>query len=171
MLRRLFMGWRGRLVVAMVVALGLAGAALAYYTSTGSGSGGAQVGDAQALLISSDVAPGTALFPGGSGDVTVRVENPNTFKIHINQIALDTARGEGNSGFDASPAGCNLTSVPPALTFSTQDNGANGWDVDPKVGSTNGFREFDFANSVHMNVNAVNACQGATFTVYLTVGP
>ena len=163
-MRRVFRGRRGKLVAALVVVLACAGGALAYFTSTGSGSGTGTVGSASPVTITAGVAPTQALFPGGSGDVTVHIVNPNGIPVHIGTLSLNTSEGTGSSGFDASsPSGCNLTGLPPALTFTTQ---TTGWTV-----PASGFLNLDLLGSISMSAAASNACQGATFTVYLQAGP
>ena len=158
-MRRVFSGRRGRLVAALVVVLACAGGALAYFASTGSGSGSATVGSASPVTITAGVAPTQALFPGGSGDVTVHIVNPNGIPVHIGTLSLNTSEGTGSSGFDASPAGCNLGS----LSFPTL---ATGWTV-----PASSFLDLDLLGSINMSVAATNACQGATFTVHLQAGP
>jgi hypothetical protein len=158
---------RWRIAVVTAAALVVAGGALAYWTSAGSGSAQATVANPDPLTITAGATPSTPLFPGGSGDVTAHVENPNPFRVHFSALSLDTTQGEGNSGFDASPSGCNLSS----LAFTTQTNGGAGWFVPKKVGATNGTLDLDLANAVHMSSAASNACQGATFTVYLSPNP
>jgi hypothetical protein len=156
-------------VAAVVVALVGAGGALAYFTTTGSGTASGSVGEAQAVTISAGASPSTVLFPGTDGDVTVHISNPNTIPVHIGSLVVDTS--QGTNGFSASP-GCNFGLPTPALTFTTQTGpGGNGWTVPKKVGATDGTLDLDLTGSIHMNTNAANACQGATFTVFLQVGP
>ena len=166
-----FQSRRVRFLAVLLAAVCLSGGAFAYWTASGSGSGTSSVGNASALTISAGPATLTPLFPGGSANVAVHIENPNLFPVHISTLALDTSQGEGFSGFDASPSGCNLTGVPPALTFTSQTNGVTGWDVPKKVGATNGFLDLDLTGAIHMSTAASNACQGATFTVYLNPNP
>jgi len=154
-------------LVAAVVALIFAAGALAYWTTIGNGSGQATVTNPDPLTITVGAAPSTPLFPTGSGDVTAHIENPNPFRVHISTLDLDHSQGSGSSGFDASPSGCNLS----ALSFTAQTNGAAGWDVPKKVGATNGSLNLDLANAIHMSSAASNACQSATFTVYLNPNP
>jgi hypothetical protein len=76
--------------------------------------------------------------------------------------SLDTTQGTAGFAVDGAHAGCGLAS----LTFTTQTNGGAGWTI-PAGGSS----ALSLANSLSMNANAANACQGASFTVYLKVGP
>lgn len=166
MLGRLFSGRGGKLLAVFVAALVLAGGALAYWTASGSGSGsGGTVANPLALTISAGPATLTPLFPNGSGNVAVHISNPNVFRVHISTLALDTSQGTG--GFGASPSGCNLAS----LSFTPQTNGVTGWDVPKKVGAVNGTLDLDLTGAIQMSSVASNACQGATFTVYLNPNP
>ena len=166
-MRRRFQSRRVKLLAAFVVALCLAGGAFAYWTSTGSGSGSATVGNAQAVTITAGVTPTTALYPGTTGDVTVHITNPNLFSVHIGTLAIDPS--QPTNGFSASPAGCNFTGTP-ALSFTAQTSGGLGWTV-PKHTTSDGVLDLDLTGSIQMNTNAVNACQGATFTVFLVATP
>jgi hypothetical protein len=157
--------WRVATVAAVVLVF--AAGALAYWTTTGSGTAQATVTNPDPLTITAGGAPSTLLFPAGSGDVTAHIENPNPFVIHISTLALDTSQGSGSSGFDASPSGCNLAS----LSFTAQTNGGTGWNVPKKVGVTNGVIDVALAGAIHMSSSASNACQSATFTVYLNPSP
>lgn len=152
---------------ALAVALMAAVAAVAYFTTIGSGSGSAQTGTAQSVTISAGVTPTVPLFPGGSGDVTVSISNPNPTDVHIQSLLLDTSQGTSGFSVDSGHSGCVLST----LSFTTQTNGGVGWTVVKKVGATNGVLSLDLLSAVAMTNAAVNACQSATFTVFLKVGP
>ena len=154
---------RGLLFSALlpVFALATAGIALAYSTQSGSGSGAATTGTTQPLVLS----PGTAsnqLYPGGTSAVAVTVTNPNPGPVKAPSLALETTQGTGGFTVDGAHVACGVAS----LTFTTQTNGGAGWTI-PASGSS----VLSLAGSLSMNTNALNACQGASFTVYLKVGP
>jgi hypothetical protein len=160
---------RAKLIVAVVVALAVAAGAAAYFTSTGSGSGSASVGSTQAVTIS----PGTALtplYPGGSGDVALAVTNPNTVRVVVNGLALDTSQGTNGFDVDAGHSGCDLS----VLSFTAQNNGGSGWSVPARAGETGGPPAFPIdlpPTAISMSTGAASACQGASFKVYLKVAP
>jgi hypothetical protein len=144
------------LIVAVVAALLLAGAALGYFTSSGSGSGTSHVGTAADLTFH----PGTLageLFPGTGGvDVHVLVDNPNSFQVHLNGVVLDSGGfaidGGGHSGCDVS-----------VLSFDgPQNHGGLGWDI--PAGNDH---PITLSGAVSMSTLADSACQDATFNVYL----
>jgi len=159
---------RRRVLVAslLVLTLGLAGAAYALWNEAGSGTGTAATG----TTIDVTLSPGTptaGLYPGGQSDVELSVSNPNEFTVHIGSLALDTAQGTGGFAVDAGHSGCNVA----ALSFSSQTNGGDGWTIPAKVGAVNGSLPIALTNALTLSTSAVNACQGASATVYLDAGP
>ena len=104
---------RGVLVAALLTLIVLAtiGAASAFWTSGGSGSGTGETGTAQPLTLS----PGTVsgcIYPGGQASVYVSAANPNSYTVHVTQLSLDTS--QGTSGFSAlHNAGCSRGLKPP----------------------------------------------------------
>jgi len=148
-----------------VTALAVAASALAYWTTTGSGTASTTVANAQAVTVT----PGTAaaqLYPGGTADVAVDVSNPNPVAVRVVSLSLDAAAGTAGFDVDVGHAGCD----PSALTFTAQTNGGAGWTIPPKVGATNGTAALDLSNALAMSASAANACQGASFLVHLSVG-
>jgi hypothetical protein len=136
-----------------------AGGALAYWRDSGSGSGSAatSAGATQPVTISVGVAS-TGLYPGGTGDVAVSIVNPNADSVHIGRLTLDTSQGTDGFGVDDGHNGCTLT----ALNFTTQTNAGKGWTVIHAEPDT-----IHLSSAVSMTTDAADACQGATFTVYL----
>ena len=162
---------RGRLLrarhgVAGIAAVGAAGAAsfgaFAIFNGEGTGSGGAQAGAEQAVTFSPATAA-ASLYPGGSADVSLTVSNPNDAPAVIHSIALDPAHGASGFGVDSGHSACDLS----ALSFIGSYNGGTGWTVPAQASAF----AIDLPASLAMATSAVNACQGATFTVYLEVGP
>ncbi len=158
-------GRRGTVALVGLAALLSAAGALAYVAAVGSGFGLGGAASPSPLAVTAGVAPSTPLFPNASGDVTVHIDNPNRAREFIGRLSLDAS--QGTSGFSSGAAGCNLSS----LSFTTQNNGGAGWYVPAKVGTTNGTLNLDLTGAVSMDTTAANACQGATFTVYVKAGP
>jgi hypothetical protein len=152
--------------VAVVLVLLLASSAAGFIRAPG---GGSATGTA-ATPVAVTIAPGTAgagLYPGGQAAVALTVDNPNAFGLHIGSLSLATGQGSGGFGVDAGHAACSTAT----LSFATQTNGATGWSVPPRVGATNGALSIALPNALAMSTGAANACQGATFDVYLSAGP
>lgn len=168
--RRLTLSARRRrigLIVAVVVGTMIAAAsALAYWTTAGTGTGAGTTASVQTITLSPGT-PTAGLYPGGQSDVALTVDNPNAVSLKIGSLSLSTAQGTGGFAVDSGHATCSTA----ALSFTTQTNGGAGWSVPPKVGSTDGSLSIDLGSAVAMSTSAGGACQGASFTVYLTAGP
>jgi hypothetical protein len=143
-------------IAAAVVAI--AGAAFAYWAASGAGSAPATTGATAALTLS-PATPTAELYPGGQAAVVTTVANPNAATVRIGSLALDTTQGTGGFAVDAAHSGCALST----LGFTTQTNGGAGWTVPA------GSLPLTLTGALSMSVSAANACQGATFTVYLQV--
>lgn len=153
-------------VVGLVVAgsLGVGGVGNAYWSSTGTGGGTASTGTDLAVTLT----PATAtadLYPGGAADIVLGIANPGTSSVRVVSLELDTSRGEGGFDVDAPHAACSPLSV---LDVGAQTNGGNGWDVPARAGGVDGALDVTLADALVMSGTAVDACQGATFTVFLS---
>jgi len=154
---------RGLVVTVLlpVLMVGATGVGFAYWTRSGAGSGSGTTGTTQAVTLT----PGSAsnqLFPGGQSAVAVTVTNPNPGSVKVGSISIDTTQGTNGFTVDGAHSTCGVA----ALSFATQTNGGTGWTI-PASGSS----VLSLASSLSMSTNAANACQGASFTVYLKVGP
>ncbi len=145
------------LAAAAVVA---AAPAAAHWAGAGVGAGSARTATPIPVIISAGSAS-APLYPTGlaTGDVAVTLANANPFPVRVAQLALDTSRGNGGLAVDAAHDDCPVA----ALAFTTQTNGGAGWSV-PAGGSL----ALDLTRSITMAATAPAACQGASFTVYLT---
>ena len=158
---------RASLFAAMLVlvAAGSIGVASANWAGSGSGAGSATTGTTLPVTLSSRSSSGQ-LFPGGQGDVTLTISNPNLAIVRIGSLVLDLGQGIGGFAVDASHSGCATS----ALSFTTQTNGGTGWNVPARAGAVDGSLAVTLPNALAMGSAAANACQGATFTVYLIAG-
>ena len=93
------------IVFGLVAAIVVAGAAIAFWTSTGTGQGTATVGTSSGLPISA-VTFGNTLYPGGKTPVSFTITNSSAnTAITVNQVAADTSFG--TNGITGLPGGCN----------------------------------------------------------------
>jgi hypothetical protein len=147
------------LALAVVVVI-IAGGAFAYaaWSVSGSGQGSAKAATAANLSFANST-PQSALYPGGSSDVATTVTNPNPFPVHVSSITADSSQGTSGFAVDGAHSSCGLD----ALSFAAQTNSGSGWDI-PAGGSL----DIDLPGALSMTSAAVDACQGASFTVYLT---
>jgi hypothetical protein len=137
-------------VSATLIGMTAVGAVYAAWTTNGSGSGYAKAGTSQALTTV-DVSATTAatLYPGVSGDVKIQISNPNTYAVRVTGIS-----GNGTITPDAGHSGCTTTGV----SFTNQ----TGLTIDiPASSSTT----TTLTAAATMSNASVNACQGATFTI------
>ena len=154
-------------LIGLVVALGVTGGgtALAFWSAGGDGAGAGASGTMANLTLSAGT-PTASLYPGGQTSVVLTVTNPNDAAVHISSLSLNTGQGTGGFAADAGHSGCSVA----ALSYTTQTNGGSGWNVPARVGLVDGTLSVTLANALAMTTSAANACQGATFTVYLAAG-
>ncbi|MGH2751859.1 MAG: hypothetical protein ACRDK3_13455 [Actinomycetota bacterium] len=141
--------------------LGLAGAALAVFLIgsvvfaawlvTGDGQGAAQATTADDLVVQPGSTTGD-LFPGATGDVNLSIENPNPFDVEVKTIV-------GNGAVTSAAPGCNTTGV----SFTDQ-TAVTGMVI--AAGDT---LDVSLADAASMDNSSDNACQGATFSVPVSV--
>lgn len=141
-----------QLIVAAVTVLVLGAVGLVYaaWTTSGNGSGYAKATSAQ-QLTTVDVSASTnaTLYPGANGDVLIKISNPNPYPVRVTQVT-----GNGAITADSNHPGCATTGV----TFTDQ----TGKSIDvPANGST----QATLTNAAHMSNASDNGCQGATFTI------
>lgn len=153
------------LVVAAVIAVGLAATAVAFWGGAVGGSVQTEIADPRPLVLGPG-SPSAQLYPGGAASVAVIAANPNAYSVHVGSMTLDTSAGTG--GFDVDPehGGCDVS----ALGFAPQDHGGIGWSVPPRSGGIDGALPIDMTGALTMGADAANACQGAVFTVHLVAG-
>jgi len=154
------MGWitrkRGLAAIGGVCALAVAGIALGYFTSSGSGTGSAAVGSSSAVTLHASIS--STLYPGSSSPVTFTVDNPSSGVQRVGTVSLasisvdgahsgcSTVIGGGNPDFTMAPVPVNQVVAP-----------GNGQSVSA-------------TGTLAMNETGANqdACQGATLTLHLT---
>jgi hypothetical protein len=151
---------RRAVIVSVMAVLSVSTAAFAYWTGTGSGTGSGTAGTTLALTLTSGT-PTAALRPGSTAGVTLTVSNPNSFSVHIGSIVLDSGWGTGGFAVDGSHSGCGLAT----LSMASQNGGGAGWTI-----AGGGSPSITLANALTMSAAAADACQGASFTVYLAAG-
>jgi hypothetical protein len=155
--QRVSWSFRRRIVAAVLVLTSLsATAAFAYVQATGSASGTGSVGTMQTVTVTAFVGgdtPSSSLYPGGpAADVILRVNNPNSFTVHVTSIA-----GNGAITADASHSGCTTTGV----TYTAPSN--------PSITLNSGSTLVHLAGAASMSTASLSACQGATFNIPVTL--
>ncbi|HVW34111.1 MAG TPA: hypothetical protein VHL53_16360 [Acidimicrobiia bacterium] len=130
-----------------------ANAAYAAWTANGTGSGSAKAVTAKAVTTVDTASPTAQLYPGGNGDLTVQLKNSNPYPVTVTAIdkAATGSIVSGDPTCDASNG----------VTFT---NTAGSWDV-----AANGTTTVTLAGKVHMSNSSVDACQGLSFTVPVSI--
>jgi P pilus assembly chaperone PapD len=137
--------------VLVLISVG-SGTAFAYFTATGSGAAAASTGTMLTVTVAATTGtPSTMLYPGGNGDVALQVTNPNSFAVTLVSVT--------GSGTITGSGGCSPGST---VTFTTQ----TGLSVPIAASSTT---QVHLANAAAMTTAAPSACQGATFTIPVTI--
>jgi hypothetical protein len=137
-----------------ILVLGVAGLVYAAWTATGSGSGYAKATSAQALTTV-DVSASTSatLYPGATGDTKIQIHNPNPYPVKVTDIAKT-----GAITADGSHATCVTTGV----TFDNQTGLNIAVPANNDTTST-------LTGTAHMDNTSDNGCQGATFTIPVSI--
>lgn len=142
-------------LIAVVLAMA-GGAAYAYFTAHGSGTGAASAGTLQGVTVAAATGtPTGALVPGGtSTDVILGVANPNS-----QPVTLVSVSANGAVTADTGHPGCTTTGV----SFVNQ----TGLNITIPANQTD--YQIDLAAAASMSTASVSACQGATFSIPLAI--
>jgi len=140
-------------ILSLFLGILLAGSvAFAWWTATGSGTGYAEAETSGGALTTVASATSADLHPGGVGDVTITVHNPNTYDVTLTDVAQT-----GVALTASSDAACEgLDSVHLADQTGLSVNLPAGADT-----------PLTFAGQVSMDygTSADNSCQGEVFEI------
>jgi hypothetical protein len=147
---------RRGLVLGVVISLGVAGAAFAYWTAGGSGSGTGSTAGTQTALTANQTTTLTAMYPGDTAQtISGNFTNPNSGPSQVNTVTVSIASVTKATG---APVGtCDATDYTLANTVMTVN-------AEVPVGAAKG--AFTGA-TIHFNDKATNqdACKNATVTI------
>jgi hypothetical protein len=147
MKRRLIIG------VSAVAVAAAAGLVYAAWTTNGTGSGYAKAGSAQQLTTLDVSASTTAsLYPGVSGNVLLKVNNPNPYPVRVTAVSLN------GTNADIAPDGSHTSCTTTGVSFTNQS--ALTIDV-----AANSATQSTLTGAASMSNASVDGCQGATFTI------
>jgi hypothetical protein len=156
----------------VVVAGGTAYAATNWVVGLNSGSNGsAQSAAVTNLTISAVASPaaGNLLYPGGTGDVVVSINNPNSFPVTITALALPTnqtfATGYSNSALTAAQTGCSASASNVVWTGSNSTSGQSKTLTSPLVVAANSPLTVTLTNEATMTTAAPVACEATYFSM------
>lgn len=119
-------GRKKRIIIttAAMVAIG-GGAAFAYWTATGIGTGAASTGETVAFKVLSSPATGDALSPGGPiQSVAFTVKNENTGTQNLASVTAKVATDDGSAWTAGSCSAADFLVTDPAITTGQLAAGA-----------------------------------------------
>jgi hypothetical protein len=154
---------------ALAIGLGAgAGSAYAYFTSAGSGTSAASVGTTQqvTLVAATSGSALSTLIPGGTADLRVQLNNPNSFSVTIVGISQNgpvTVVG-GTGCTSDSGTWPSLTLGNSGVSVPTQ----TGLSITVAAGPITNV-VVHVANGASMNTSSASGCQGATFQIPVTI--
>jgi len=124
---------RKKLVVVGLAALAFSGVAIAYFSTSGSGTGSATVGTSSALTIHGTSA--STLYPGTTSTVSFTVDNPSSGHqqlgtIHLASVKACTGAGSSWNGSACSNSGTEQTTCESVETGASDTTTANFWMAD-----------------------------------------
>ena len=147
---------RLQLAALLATAILVGGVTYGAWVVTGSGNGYAKASSSQTLTLADASASTTAqLYPGGTGDVILKVSNPNPFPVTITDVvgAGTVVASTGGTCVGAA-TGVSITAQH-SLTKAVAAN-ASGFVV-------------TLTGAAVMSSASDNACQNAIFTIPVTV--
>jgi len=149
---------RVAVIAGVLLAAFITSAALAWWTTEGTGTGEATVDTPEEVTIEGGTVT-SYLFPTNEamGELSLTVTNPNVYELRIYEIELDTSAPEGVNGYSQNAVDC-------FVTFTDQTS------VTPWVVPGTGSLDIDLVDSVTMGTAAPDSCQNEDFTIYVKTG-
>ena len=131
-------------------------AAVAFFTSSGSGTGTAAVGSSSAVTLHATIS--SNLYPGSSSPVTFTVDNPSSGVQRVGTVTL------ASISVDSGHSSCSTV-----ISGGNPDFTMAPVNVNEVISPGNG-QSVAATGTLTMNETGVNqdACQGATLTLHLT---
>ena len=144
---------RGFVLLGVIAAVVVAGAAIAYWTAGGSGNGTASTSNGTGSLTVNQTSPLTAMFPGDSPQpLSGDFDNPTGNEVRVHQVAVSvtSVTKNGNPAVGCDPSDYTIAGSPMVLDTDVPAGSASGaWS-----GAT-----IQFNNKSNVNQDA---CKGAT---------
>jgi hypothetical protein len=138
-----------------IIVVGPSGAAFAYWNASGAGTAAAATGTMSApsvvAFLGGDT-PSSALLPGGTSDVMLRINNPNSYPVMLTAISA-------NGSIVASGARGTCTSPGVSTNFPSS----------PAISVAAGSSLIHLSGAAVMSIGSPSGCQGATFTIPVSV--
>lgn len=148
---------RMRLASAMLLTLLTLASGVTYgsWSVTGTGNGYSKALTAQTLTVLDASASTTAqLYPGGTGDLVVKVTNPNPFAVTITGVSNASGSITSNKG-----AACDAAT---GVTYTNSTGLSQGIAAGATV-------TFSVVGKVAMSNTSDTTCQGGVFTIPISL--
>ncbi len=133
-----------------------AGAAYAFFSGSGSGTGSAPTGALQTVsLVAVTGTPESPLQPGSTGDVLLNVSNSNARGVTLVSVIGD--------GPITVTGGTGCTSATSGVTFTDQKA------LSIAIPGSASASPVDLSGAATMSYSSASACQGAVFNIPVTI--
>jgi hypothetical protein len=150
------------LIGAGIALVASTGVGYAYWSASGLADGTSTTLSSRpnTLAVTATAASTTAtLHPGGSGNVTITFDNPNSFAVTVTGLSFGSATA----------ANCTASGVTISATAVSTALGASGLPVPAKSGGVDGSSPLSIPNGASMSTASTSDCQSKTLTIPVTV--
>lgn len=154
---QLFRRKRTVALASVLALLAVAGAAFAYFSSTGSGSATGTVGSSSGLTVNGSLSG--SLYPGAATSISFTAVNPSPGQEYLGTIHLNSV------SVDSNHTGCSTAWFTMPDVTADQDIPTSGSNGTPHSVTATGLVSMSDGNGVGSNQDA---CQGATITFGFT---
>jgi hypothetical protein len=158
--------------IGVVLAGGAAYAATNWIVGLNSGSSAqAQSASISNLTITAIASPaaGNLLYPGGTGDVVLKIQNPNGFPVTLTGMQLPTsttfAAGYSDSALSTAQTGCSSTTSLVSWNYATTTSGSAHALTTPLTVAANGNLSVTLTGDATMASTAPAACANSYFSM------
>jgi hypothetical protein len=123
------------------------------------------------LTVSAVASPAASnlLYPGGAGDVVLKITNPNAFPVTVTAVQLPTtttyAAGYSDSALTTANAGCTATTSLVSWAFATATNGTTHTLTAPMTAAANSTLTVTLGNDAAMGASAPATCANSYFSM------
>ena len=123
------------------------------------------------LTISAVASPAATnlLYPGASGDVVLKISNPNAFPVTLTAVQLPAntayAGGFGDSALSAPNTGCTATNSGVAWNFATASSGSSHTLTTPLTVGSNATLTVTLTDAATMSTSSPAACASSYFAM------